>query len=105
ASGITRIISNILEAHRIVTPAWVLMPNHAHFVVATFVDQPRAHVLQLIKGGSSHKFMERFPVIREELGGHLWQESYDWVEIKSHHQLTVAIDYVRSNPQKYGLPL
>lgn len=63
-----QIFTAIVARHRIIQLARAIMPTHVHAVVAAFRDQPRARIVQLLKGGSAHAFFERYPLLGEELG-------------------------------------
>jgi REP element-mobilizing transposase RayT len=69
-----------------------------------FPDQSRSEIVQLLKGGAAYRLFELFPLLREELGGHLWQQSYQWVQVKTHAQLRATVAYVNENRSKIGLP-
>ena len=79
------------------------MPTHVHLVLITFPDLPLGRVMRLLKGGVSHAVLAAAPELRADLGDHLWQEGYDWVEITSHEQCRNAVRYVRENRQCGGL--
>jgi hypothetical protein len=53
--------------------------------------------------GSLIAVLAAAPELRADLGDHLWQEGYDWVEITSHRQLLAELGYVRANRTKSGL--
>ncbi len=82
---------------------WQVMPTHVHLVLLTFPDLPLGRVMRLIKGGVSHEVLAAAPELRADLGDHLWQEGYDWVEVTSHRQCAAAVRYVRENRRRAGL--
>ena len=103
ATAIDAIFVEVIARHRIVALARAVMPTHAHFVIAAFPDQPRQRIVMLLKGASAYAFFQRYPLLGAELGGHLWQESYQWVHVQRHEQYWNAIRYVGDNRSKIGL--
>ena len=103
AASLGEIISDIIREHELVCHISTVMPNHVHLVLTTFPDQSRAQIVQLVKGGSARAFFARYPLLREEIGAHLWQEGFDWVIVDSHRQFRNAIRYVQENRGKIGL--
>ncbi len=79
------------------------MPTHLHLVLVSFVDRPLGNALNLIKGSVAHAVLLAAPELRADLGDHLWQEGYDWVEIKTYRQCANTIRYVRDNRKRSGL--
>jgi REP element-mobilizing transposase RayT len=104
AREIDHLFADVIRRHQIASLARTLMPNHVHFVVVAFPDQPRERIAQLLKGATARESLSKHPEIDGELGGHLWQAGYDWVLITSNRQLSAAISYVRANRPKVGLP-
>jgi REP element-mobilizing transposase RayT len=92
-----------LRTWHICTLAWEVMPTHVHLIVLTFPDLPLGQTMRLIKGRIAHEVLAAAPELRADLGDHLWQEGYDWVEITSHRQCLNAVRYVRQNRQRGGL--
>ena len=95
---------DIMTRHRIVTLAHTVMPTHVHVVVVTFPDQPRDRVVQLLKGAAARAFNRQNPEIAADIGGHLWQDGYDWVLIETHRQVQATLAYVEANRPRIGLP-
>ncbi|HEY7983218.1 MAG TPA: transposase [Ktedonobacterales bacterium] len=100
---LTRLLPQVLEKWGIPCLAWQIMPTHVHLVLVTFADQSLGRVMRLIKGGTAHDLLAAAPELRADLGDHLWQEGYDWVEVTSQRQCATAIRYVRENRQRSGL--
>lgn len=96
-------LTEVLERWSIPCLAWQIMPTHVHLVLITFPDQPLARALNLIKGYTARHVLLDAPELRADLGDHLWQEGYDWVEVTSHRQCANAVRYVRENRQLAGL--
>jgi REP element-mobilizing transposase RayT len=92
-----------LAKWHIICLAWEVMPTHVHLVLLTFPDVPMGRAMRLIKGGVSHAVLAQAPELRADLGDHLWQEGYHWVEVTSHEQCLNAIRYVRENRRRGGL--
>ncbi len=97
------ILAQVIQEHNIVCFSWTITPTHLHAVVLTFADFTRAHVVQLLKGASSHAFLQKFPDLHAELGGHLWQKGYDWVPVTSFQQYRNVLHYVDNNRKTIGL--
>ena len=101
---IVQTLWDVINEKRIVCLALTVMPTHVHAVFVDFPDQKRSDVLQQVKGITSRRFFERFPMLRHDLGdGHLWQRGSDKVFIVSHHQLVRTIEYIKTNRAKKGL--
>lgn len=100
---VERFLIDVLTNKHIGCLAWQVMPTHVHLIVASFPDLPLSRVIHLIKGGTAHAFLATAPELREDLGDHLWQEGYDWVEITTQRQCANTIRYVRENRIRGGL--
>ena len=98
-----RELREALRIWKILSAAWTVMPTHVHLVLLTFPDLPLGRVMRLIKGRISHQLLEAAPELRADMGDHLWQEGYDWVEVTSHQQCVNAVRYVRDNRRRGGL--
>ena len=92
-----------LAKWRVPCLAWEVMPTHVHLVLLTFPDLPLARLMRLLKGRMAHEILAAAPDLREDLGDHLWQEGYDWVEVTSHRQCLNAVRYVLENRRRGGL--
>ena len=97
------ILAELIEIDRVICLASSIMPTHVHLVVVCFPEQPRAKVVQLLKGASSRLFFQQHPEIHDELDGRLWQPGYDWVQITTADQCQTAIRYVNANRARLGL--
>ena len=104
ARAIDQILFDVVERHSILQLARAIMPTHVHCIIAAFPDQSRADIVQRLKGASAKVFLERYPDVSMQLGGHLWQEGYDWVLITTHRQLRKTVAYIEANRPKIGLP-
>jgi len=97
-------LADITARHRILTLARAVMPTHVHVVVVSFPDQPRDRIVQLLKGTSARAFNLCNPEIAADIGGHLWQDGYDWVLVETHRQVEATLAYVAANRPRIGLP-
>jgi REP element-mobilizing transposase RayT len=82
---------------------WQVMPTHVHLVLLTFPDLPLGQVMRLIKVLTAHALLALATELRGELGDHIWQEGYDWVEITTQRQCAAAVRYVQENRRAAGL--
>lgn len=77
---------------------FVVMPNHVHWVVAPYPDQPLQQLCGSVKQYSATKINQL-----TERKGKLWQgESFDHV-VRNAQELQRIRDYIRDNPQKARL--
>lgn len=102
-SLLERSLSEVIEKWAIACLAWQVMPTHVHLLVLSFPDQQLARIVHLIKGSAAHTILHAAPELRADLGDHLWQEGFDWVEVTSHRQCANAVRYVRENRRRGGL--
>jgi REP element-mobilizing transposase RayT len=100
---IRRAIEDVAVHWQIACLAWQVMPTHIHLVLITFPDRSLGRIMQLMKGRTAHELMAQAPELRGELGNHLWQEGYDWLEITTQLQCAAAVRYVRENRRAAGL--
>jgi putative transposase len=100
---IKRLLPHVLEKWNIPCLAWQVMPTHVHLVLVTFLDHTLGRILNLIKGSTAHELLTAAPELRADLGSHLWQEGYDWVEVTSQRQCAATVRYVQENRARGGL--
>ena len=100
---VERALREALERWQIACLAWQVMPTHVHLVLVTFPDRSLGRIMNLIKGGSAHALLAAAPELRADLGDHLWQEGYQWVEVKTQRQCANTVRYVRENRIRGGL--
>ncbi|HEX8729095.1 MAG TPA: transposase [Ktedonobacterales bacterium] len=98
-----RLLSDALMKWEIVCLEWQIMPTHVHLVLLSFPDQQLGRILHLIKGSTARALLLAAPELRGDLGDHLWQEGYDWVEVTSHRQCINTMRYVKENRVRGGL--
>jgi putative transposase len=96
-------LAEVLARWKVICIARQIMPTHVHLLVIASPDQTLARIVNLIKGGLARSILESKPELRADLGDHLWQEGYDWVEVTSHAQCLNAIRYIRENRRRGGL--
>ncbi len=82
-----------------------IMKDHVHLLIQLRPHESVAHVVQLLKGGSSHKIREEFPELEEFLwGDSFWADGYFAETIGQVNEETIRA-YIReqneeSMPQK-----
>jgi REP element-mobilizing transposase RayT len=95
-----RIVVNTLknESKRAMTLAYVLMPEHLHWLVQLIVDVPPGDVVQTAKSASSHR-------INCGLGrkGPVWQARYHDHAVRREEDVRVLARYVIANPLRANL--
>lgn len=82
----------------------VVMPDHAHMIFASLVDEQERQIhslneiMRTIKSASAHLINRRL-----NRQGHVWQEeSFDHV-LRSSENLDAKVDHVLRNPVRKGL--
>jgi putative transposase len=68
--------------------AFVLMPDHAHLIL-TPRDKTLSQIMNLIKGGFSHRLASNFPV---------WQRGFADHRIQNHADFNTRQNYIHQNP-------
>jgi putative transposase len=94
---VAQIVENVLlekQDLQYLLRAWVIMPNHIHFVVDVW-ETPLSKLIQAWKGKSS-----RFANARLRRGGPFWQRDYFDTRIRDEAHLRRTIQYVENNPTK-----
>ncbi len=86
------------DAVRYKLTAWVIMPNHIHFLIKPINNHSLSEIMQKYKSFTSHeinKILSR--------SGQFWQEDYfdRYIRDFDHYQDTVS--YIENNPVKAGL--
>lgn len=78
--------------------AWVIMPNHIHFLAVPFENISLAEMIHSIKSFTASKANK---MLRRK--GEFWQrESFDRY-IRNYEHFINTIDYIENNPVKAGL--
>jgi len=77
---------------------FVIMPDHAHFLMTLDATMSIEKTMQLIKGGFSFR-------LKKELGytGEIWQRGYSEVRVEDRASFLAHRDYIDQNPVKQGL--
>jgi REP element-mobilizing transposase RayT len=84
--------------------AYVIMPNHCHFVIDTYNRYQLGRIMQHLKGYSGYVFKKTYPKVIEEMGhDRLWTRRYHAVALRDAAAVERAIGYVRHNPSKADL--
>jgi putative transposase len=68
--------------------AFVLMPDHVHLIL-TPRDKTLSQIMNLIKGGFSHRLASKLPV---------WQRGFADHRIQSHADFLTRQNYIHQNP-------
>jgi REP element-mobilizing transposase RayT len=102
-AALDRELAQVLARWKILSLVRQIMPTHVHLLVLTFPDQPLARIVNLVKGATSHAILVAHPELRGDLGDHLWQEGYDWVDVTRHRQCLNVIRYIHENRRRGGL--
>ena len=98
---IAELVTETLFAHRDAGEfdllAWVLMPDHAHFVLQP-KDRTLAEVMRRFKSLSWRRCRLQIGLMER-----LWQEGFHDRGVRSELALNLMIDYVHLNPVQAGL--
>jgi len=86
------------DGNRYRLSAWVITPNHVHFLATPCKDNSLSDIMHSIKSFTSHeadKLLNR--------NGHFWQEDYFDRYIRDNTHFTNVIEYIEYNPVKAKL--
>ena len=78
--------------------AWVIMPNHIHFLVTPFEKQSLSNIVQSLKiftAKEANKLLNR--------QGKFWQSDYFDRYIRDYEHFTKVVSYIENNPVKARL--
>jgi REP element-mobilizing transposase RayT len=78
--------------------AWVVMPNHLHFLLTPAYGHPLSQIMKSIKSYTSH---EANRILGRK--GQFWMEDYFDRYIRDAKHFAAAIAYIENNPVKAGL--
>jgi putative transposase len=78
--------------------AYVVMPDHVHFVLGLSPRETVSRVMELIKGRFAHRWNRRTGG-----KGSVWQSRFNERALRTDDALRSAIDYVHMNPVEAGL--
>jgi putative transposase len=79
--------------HSYLLHAFVLMPDHVHLIL-TPRDKTLSQIMNLIKGGFSHRLASRLPV---------WQRGFADHQIRNLEDFTTRQNYIHKNPVRARL--
>ena len=84
--------------------AFVIMPDHLHWLLALQKNSSLAKVMQRVKGGSAYRIQK---ILRErgEMGANqvLWQDGYHDHAVRKQEDLQQLARYIVANPLRAGL--
>ncbi len=78
--------------------SWVIMPNHAHFIIRPMANYELKNIMHSIKSFTAvkaNKLLNR--------SGKFWQEEYFDRYIRNYEHFEKTINYIELNPVKAGL--
>ena len=80
------------------TLAWVLMPDHLHWLMQLGVGQTLARVIKILKGRSSR-------ILNQDLKrkGAVWQSAYHDHAVRRDEDLNRLARYIVANPLRAGI--
>ena len=89
------------ELEKIPMTAYVIMPNHVHFVLAV---QPDAEIdLSAILGAWKSITTRRINILSGTPGRHIWQRSFYDRTIRDDRERLQILQYIANNPLKWEL--
>ena len=100
-ASIAKIVQDSLldnHADRYELHAWVIMPNHAHFLLTPSEGEKLASIMHSIK---SYTALKANRALRRE--GGFWQEEYFDRRIRDEKHFATALAYIDNNPVKAKL--
>jgi REP element-mobilizing transposase RayT len=78
--------------------AWVVMPNHVHFLIKPINNHEMSKIVQTFKSFTAH---EANKILQRQ--GKFWQEDYFDRFIRNYEHFQKTIDYIENNPVKARL--
>jgi len=78
--------------------AWVIMPNHIHFLIKPFESFPLSKLMHSIKSFTAQQANKTL-----NRNGKFWQEDYFDRYIRNYEHYEKTISYIENNPVKAGL--
>lgn len=78
--------------------AWVIMPNHTHFLIKPLNDFALSDIMKNFKSFTAHQANKTL-----NRNGRFWQEDYFDRYIRDREHFEKTIDYIENNPVKAGL--
>jgi len=78
--------------------AWILMPDHLHWLFALTENADLKKVVQFVKGRSAHYINERF-----NRNGRVWDKAYHDHALRRDEDVRKVARYIVANPLRKGL--
>lgn len=78
--------------------AWVIMPNHTHFLIKPLSGHSLSEIMKKYKSFTAHECNRLL-----DRTGRFWQEDYFDRYIRNRNHFENAINYIEMNPVKAGL--
>ncbi|MEO6588069.1 MAG: transposase [Pyrinomonadaceae bacterium] len=78
--------------------AWVIMPNHVHFLLKPLNNHSLSEIIKKYKSFTAHEINR---ILNRR--GQFWQEDYFDRYIRDHEHYEKTISYIENNPVKAGL--
>jgi REP element-mobilizing transposase RayT len=93
-----RILAHTINSDTATTLAYVIMPDHLHWLLQLQSGATLAQLLQRVKSISAHR-------INQHLGrcGPIWQRSYHDHAVRNEEDLRQLARYIVANPVRAGL--
>ena len=80
--------------------AWVIMPNHVHFLLKPINNHSLSEIIKKYKSFTAHEINK---ILRRQ--GQFWQEDYFDRYIRNYEHYEKTVSYIENNPVKAGLCL
>jgi REP element-mobilizing transposase RayT len=87
-----------LDGERYRLSAWVVMPNHIHFLATRFESATLSAIMQSFQSLTSHKANR---ILKRR--GRLWMADYFDRYIRTAEHFAKTVQYIEHNPVKAGL--
>ncbi|MBW2739190.1 MAG: transposase [Deltaproteobacteria bacterium] len=78
--------------------AWVLMPDHLHWLFGLTEKENLSQVIKLLKGRSSHKINQ---ILKRS--GYVWEKAFHDHALRKEEDIRQTARYVVANPLRAGL--
>jgi putative transposase len=96
---IARIVVGCLNrARETSTLAYVVMPDHVHWMLQLQSDKPLSAIVQAAKSASAHAINRR--IGRQ---GCVWQSGFHDHAVRNHEALRALARYITANPLRAGI--
>jgi len=82
----------LVEQGGVASLAWVVMPDHLHWLLQLGEHADLSDTIRALKGRSAHR-----------LGGPLWQRAFHDRALREEEDLVAAARYIVANPLRAGL--